>query len=68
MQERFNLDYSSQWHDCCIGNITLEKGTNDNITGGGKTISFKAAQSNGRRTTLLSSKDGFKVSDINVLG
>lgn len=50
-----------------VDKILLEVGTNYQITGGGKTIIFKAAHSDGN-TTLISGKDVFKVSDINFLG
>jgi Ca2+-binding RTX toxin-like protein len=50
-----------------VDKILLDKGSNYQITGGGKTIIFKAAHSDGS-TTLISCKDVFKVSDINFLG
>jgi hypothetical protein len=50
-----------------VDKILLDQGTNFQITGGGKTVIFKAANSN-IRTTLISGKDVFMVSDINFLG
>lgn len=50
-----------------VDKILLDKGSNNQITGGGKTIIFRAAHSDGS-TTLISGKDVFKVSDINFLG